>query len=48
MGDIRVGKVSSIDYENGMVRILYTCLLYTSDSADDRRLVFISVVAVSL
>ena len=24
MGDIRIGKVSSIDYENGMIRVLYT------------------------
>lgn len=24
MGDIRIGKVSSVDYENGMVRVLYT------------------------
>lgn len=24
MGDIRIGKVSSIDYDNGMVQVLYT------------------------
>lgn len=24
MGDIRIGKVSSVDYDNGMVQVLYT------------------------
>ena len=36
MSEVRVGYVSSIDYENGLCEIHYPdCLLYTSPSPRD-------------
>ena len=40
MSEFRIGYVSSIDYENALCEVHYpdrddTCLLYTSDAADD-------------